>query len=212
MPKEFIWFWDWSQCRGNKEGQATFSVHEQGLDVWCRGLWRFIFFEWEILPAWCVEFLGWGKCLQVVRVECPSWLELPLTRLMWERLNIPGNVLTAEPPWAIWSISVCCPRRSWIENKCSVHTGYTGTVPPYGTHWLLMWTHRFVKYLPLPLPLQFWQEASAQVQGLDLVLGHKSGHQVPVCTRCLGAIHSGFVLTSPNSKLKFQNGFWQGER
>ena len=33
--------------------------------------------------------------------------------------------------------------------------------------------------------LEFRQGAGARVQGRDLVLGHKSGHRVPVCKQCL---------------------------
>ena len=52
--------------------------------------------------------------------------------------------------------------------------------------------------------------AGAQMKSRDLVLGHKSGHEVPVCTPFFfrsGAVQC-FVLVA---KLMFQNGVWQGE-
>ena len=33
--------------------------------------------------------------------------------------------------------------------------------------------------------LEFGHGAGVRIQGLDLVLGHKSGHRVPVCTQFL---------------------------
>ena len=53
--------------------------------------------------------------------------------------------------------------------------------------------------------LKFGHAAGARVQGLDLVLRHKSGHRVLVCRAFLfssGAVHC-FVLAT---KLMFQNG------
>ena len=53
--------------------------------------------------------------------------------------------------------------------------------------------------------LKFGHSAGAQVQGLDLVLRHNSGHRVLVCKAFLfsyGAVHC-FVLAT---KLIFQNG------
>ena len=49
--------------------------------------------------------------------------------------------------------------------------------------------------------LEFGHSAGAWLQGLNSVLGHKSGHQLPVWTQF-------FVLAA---KLMFQNGVWQGE-
>ena len=52
--------------------------------------------------------------------------------------------------------------------------------------------------------------AGAQMKSRDLVLGYKSGHEVPVCTPFFfrsGAVQC-FVLVA---KLMFQNGVWQGE-
>ena len=58
--------------------------------------------------------------------------------------------------------------------------------------------------------LKFGHGAGAQVQGLDLVLRHNSGHRVLVCKAFLfssGAVHC-FVLAT---KLIFQSGVSQGE-
>ena len=57
--------------------------------------------------------------------------------------------------------------------------------------------------------LEFGHGACAQVQALDLVLGHKRGHRVLVCSNfCkLRAVHC-FVLAT---EFMFQNGVWQGE-
>ena len=64
--------------------------------------------------------------------------------------------------------------------------------------------------------LEFGHGAGARVRGLDLVLGHKSGHRAPVCTPFLlvlakrelaGAVYF-FVLAA---RLLFQYGFRQGE-
>ena len=60
----------------------------------------------------------------------------------------------------------------------SVHTWCEGTMPKYGTRWVLMWTHPFFQ----APTLEFGHGAGARVQGLVLVLGHKSGHRVPVCS------------------------------
>ena len=50
----------------------------------------------------------------------------------------------------------------------SVHTWCPGTVPKYGTHWALMWSHPFLQISKLELG----HGAGDQVQGLNLLLGH----------------------------------------
>ena len=77
---------------------------------------------------------------------------------------------------------------------------------PFLVRWVLTWTHPFFQ----EPTLKFGHGAGAQVQGLDLVLRHQSGHRVLVCKAFLfssGAVHC-FVLAT---KLMFQNGVWLGE-
>ena len=45
--------------------------------------------------------------------------------------------------------------------------------------------------------LEFGHGAGARVQGRDLVLGHKSGHRVPVCTPLFSSVAvQGFVIVA----------------
>ena len=74
----------------------------------------------------------------------------------------------------------------------SVHTCCLGTMPEYGTHWALMWTHPFFQVLML----EFGHIACAQVQGQVIFLGHKNGHRVRVYTPFLLVLGKSTALYS----------------
>lgn len=53
--------------------------------------------------------------------------------------------------------------------------------------------------------------AGARVQGQVLVLGHKSGHRVPVRTPFLLVNSEDVLCFVLAAKIMYQNGVWQGE-
>ena len=84
------------------------------------------------------------------------------------------------------------------KNYCPKGKGTSGTlgqrlhlVPGHGAHVRYsLGTNVNTPFLQVPAP-EFGHGAGARVQGVDLVLGHKNGHRVPVRTQPGRFVSSG---------------------